>query len=504
MHEAGQQAVPSTVSGLHPAFRGLSKFAPTADSGYQLLPLRFLDLDDHRFVLTNFSGQHTVLDKQVLRQLIRHELATDHPLVDELEARQFLMRKGQGRSDVAIDLLATQYRTRLSRLADFTSLHILVVTLRCDTACRYCQVSRVSENKTAYDMTAETADLATDLVFRSPSQQLKIEFQGGEPLLNFPIVQRIIERATTTNAIAKRDLRFALCTNLAPITREMLEFCRARQVDISTSLDGPRELHAANRPRATADSYERTIRGLELAREILGPRSVSALMTTTRESLKCPEAIVDEYVQRGFDSIFVRPLSPYGFAVKQDSRIGYAGADWNEFYKRALERILELNRAGIVMREEYATIVLRRLLTPHPTGFVDLQSPTGLGISVAVYNYDGDVYLSDESRMLAEMGDQTFRVGNVSTHTYEELFYSEQLRQLVFDTMTEAIPQCATCAFQPICGTDPTFHHVTQGDAIGHRPTSAFCSHNMFVMRLLVQILEDDASSAEILRRWAY
>ena len=30
-----------------------------------------------------------------------------------------------------------------------------------------------------------------------------------------------------------------------------------------------------------------------------------------------------------------------------------------------------------------------------------------------VYNYDGDVYASDEGRMLAEMNDDTFKIGNV-------------------------------------------------------------------------------------------
>lgn len=469
--------------------------------GYRLLPFRFTDLDAKRFVATNFAGQHVVLPKETLRAVIRHALGPDDPVVVELEARLFLRREG---SDVAVDLLATQYRSRMAHLADFTALHIFVTSLRCDTSCPYCQVSRVSEDRLAFDMRPDVADRSVDLVFRSPSPTLKIEFQGGEPLLNFPLIRRIVERALDVNRAARRDLSFVVCTNLAPLTREMAEYFREKSVVLSTSLDGPRELHVANRPRAAGDSYEATLRGIAMAREILGQGGVSALMTTTRRSLEAPEAIVDEYARLGFSSVFLRPLNPFGFAVTGAARLAYSTEEWSAFYERALRHILRLNREGIAFREDYAALILRRLLTPHATGFVDLQSPTGLGIAVALYNYDGDVYMSDESRMLAAMGDRTFRLGNVLTDSYEALFYSERLQRIVMDTMSEGIPQCSTCAFQPTCGTEPTFHHATQGDMVGHRPTSGFCQRTMHATKFLVTLLEDEPESAEILRQWAY
>jgi sulfatase maturation enzyme AslB (radical SAM superfamily) len=82
-------------------------------------------------------------------------------------------------STVALDLLALKVRTKLRRLPDFTGLHIFVVSLRCEHSCPYCQVSRQSDDKTAFDMSPETAEKALSLVFRSPSPNIKIEFQGG-------------------------------------------------------------------------------------------------------------------------------------------------------------------------------------------------------------------------------------------------------------------------------------------------------------------------------------
>ena len=158
------------------------------------------------------------------------------------------------------------------------------------------------------------------------------------------------------------------------------------------------------------------------AREVLGFDKVGALMTATRLSLQHPREIVDEYVNNGFQSIFLRNLSPYGFALKTARSIGYAVDDFLPFYREALDYIIEVNRKGINFVELYAQLLLTRILTPFSTGYVDLQSPAGAGIGVAVYNYDGDVYASDESRMLAEMGDKQFKLGNVHTDSYEQIF----------------------------------------------------------------------------------
>src|SRR5260221_268749 len=127
-------------------------------------------------------------------------------------------------------ILALASRTRYQRLANFTALHIFVVSLRCEHSCPYCQVSRQSDDRVAFDMTRETATKALDLVFRSPSPTLKIEFQGGEPLLNLDLVRFIVELALEKNREAKRDLQFVIASNLALLTDEVLEFCKAHHV----------------------------------------------------------------------------------------------------------------------------------------------------------------------------------------------------------------------------------------------------------------------------------
>ena len=143
------------------------------------------------------------------------------------------------------------------------------------------------------------------------------------------------------------------------------------------------------------------------------------------------------------------------------------------------------------------------MLTPFATSYVDLQSPAGAGTSVLVYNYDGDIYATDESRMLAEMQDKTFRLGNVHETSYQELVTGEPYRRLMAASINEALPGCVDCAFQPYCGADPVFHHATQGDMFGHRPTSGFCHRNMEVLKHLFNLLSNgDAETRRILLGW--
>jgi His-Xaa-Ser system radical SAM maturase HxsB len=484
----------------------MNKFAPLADfergkgTGYRLLPFRFERLDADRYVATNAVGEYAILKNDVLRAFSEHRLASGSPEYATLKSKHFLLDDD---SAVAIELLALKTRTKLERLSNFTALHMFVVTLRCEHSCPYCQVSRQNDDKRQFDMTPEIASKALDLVFRSPSPSLKIEFQGGEPMLNFPLIQHIVAGALERNAVAKRNLGFVIATNLAVVNDEILAFCREHSIHISTSLDGPKDLHNRNRPRPGGDSYERTIDGIRRVREALGRDEVSALMTSTEASLGRVKEIVDEYVADGFNGIFLRPLSPYGFALKTKWFRKYNAEKWLPFYFEGIDYIIELNKAGIHFTEFYAATVLTKMLTPFQPGFVDLMSPAGIGIGALLYNYDGGVYASDESRMLAEMGDQTFRLGDVQTDSYEELLLSDALLDPLEASFAGSAPMCSTCAFEPYCGSDPVYHHATQGDFVGRKPASDFCHRNMSIFKGLIERMEADAFTRELFTRWA-
>jgi His-Xaa-Ser system radical SAM maturase HxsB len=480
-------------------FHDLAQYHSPVD-GYGLLPFRLTRFDEGRYLITNDIGDHVVLPTDDLEALVAKRLDPGSKTYLDLRAKNMVSDE---RASVHGRVLASRYRTKKSFLDGFTKLHMFVATLRCDHSCPYCQVSRQSEDRVRYDMTPEIARKGVDLMLSVPATAVTCEFQGGEALLNFPLVQECVAYAKERNSSVGKRITYVVCTNLSTLTDEHLDWFKREEVLVSTSLDGPAALHDKNRPFSKGSSHAVVERNIRRVQEALGPGGVSALMTTTKDSLAHPDEIIDEYLRLDLQAIFLRPLSPYGFAVKTAKAIGYDMEAFLRFYVRALERIIGVNRAGRPFLESYATLILQKILTPHPLGYVDLQSPAGAGFSAVVYNYDGEVYASDESRMLAEMGDTSFRLGNVLEDGYQDIFFGDRMQEIAAASCNESLAGCSDCAFQPWCGADPVYHHATQGDMFGHRPSSGFCKKNMGIIRHVLKLLHaGDPELEDIFWSW--
>lgn len=468
---------------------------------YSHLPFRFTHLNDRQVLITSEAGEFHLLDPSTFETFARRDPLPDRNELRSLEAKHLIYQKSP---ETAVRLLATKLRTRKSFLRGGPSLHIFVVTLGCDHGCHYCQVSRRLHSAGRYEMSLETANAAVDRLFDSPSPHLTVEFQGGEPLLAFPVIRHIVELIQARNVQERRQIVFSITSTLHYLTDEILEFMRVHDFQVSTSLDGPADLHNANRPLPGRDAHSLTVQSVQRTRQALGAESVAALTTLTRRSLERPREIIDEYVRLGFRSIFLRPLSPYGFAKKSERRLGYTVEDFLRFYETALNYILELNRKGFPIEEAYAKILLSSILTPFPTNYVDLRSPVGSGFGALVYNYDGDVYASDEGRMLREAGDDTLRLGSV-TDDYRTLMQSPAMELLAASGLAETLPGCSDCAFVPYCGPDPAGSLSRHGDPVGHRAESEHCQRHMGLFKILFSHLaEGDPYTLQIFEDWVH
>jgi uncharacterized protein len=475
------------------------KFSAPSES-LSLLPFNFERTGTNEYLVSNMVGDFIRLTANEINKLVDLELRPGDGLYERAYAAH-LITGAQQRSQR--QLLALRLRSRMSFLRQVTPLHIFVVTLRCEHSCPYCQVSRQSTDRSRFDMSDEVANRALNIAFESPSARMKIEFQGGEPLLNFPLIKKVVLAAKERASAINRTVNFVIASNLALLSDEILRFCKANEILLSTSLDGPADVHNKNRPRPGGNSYDLAVAGIRKAKEVLGPDRVGALMTTTEASLDRVDDIIDEYLRQGLDGVFLRPLSPFGFAIRTKQYHRYDVEKWLRFYERGLRRVLDINRTGTPFREFYAALILTRMLTDKPIGYVDLRSPAGVGIGALVYNYDGSVYASDEGRMLAETGDNKFRLGHVNEDDYKSLILSDRLIESISSSLTQCAPECSTCVFESHCGADPVYHHATQGDTLGIKPLSAFCARQKGIMTLLLDILDNSPEDAAILRRWA-
>lgn len=458
-----------------------------------------------KVLVTTDAGEWIFLNEPEFEDLLAGSITAGHPRFAEAQS------KGLLRDGLDLGALAGKLAHRNYHVHRGPHLHILVLTLRCNQTCSYCQVSRETADSSGVDMSAETAEKVVEMALRSPSPSITFEFQGGEPLLNFDRLRQVVESARARAVRAGKSVSFSLVSNFTAMTEEKAEWLIANDVLVCTSLDGPAHVHDANRRWKYGSAHAEVVRWIEyfnrryveLGRD---PRlwHIDAIMTTTRRTLEAWREVIDEYAARGLTTIHLRPLNPSGFARDAWQLIGYTPEEYLAYYRRALDYILELNRRGVEMIERTASIFLTKILTPDDPGFVDIQSPCGAGTGQVAYNFDGRVFPCDEARMVDAMGDPLFELGRVGDLTVPAMLRHPTVRAIASASLLDTQPMCSDCWNKPFCSVCPVVDFVSQNDLIGERPRSFQCKERMDVCTKLFELLanEEDKQTAEILRRW--
>ena len=212
-----------------------------AQSGFAFLPFRFARIPGvlDRVLLTSEAGEFHFVTEAEFAGLVAGTLDLGAPVIDDLEAKHIVYRDN---ADLAVRLLATKLRTKKSFLRGGPALHIFVVTLRCDHSCHYCQVSRHGGADGRFDLSASDAEHAVKRMFDSPSLELTVEFQGGEPTLAFERIRQIVDLVERRNVTEHRSITFTMTSTLQHLDDEKLAFLREHRFHLSTSLDGDASL----------------------------------------------------------------------------------------------------------------------------------------------------------------------------------------------------------------------------------------------------------------------
>ena len=117
-------------------------------------------------------------------------------------------------------------------LNDLRALEI-IVTARCNLRCSYCYQNA----RKARSMEWETMRASLDLILRSRRKSVNLLFIGGEPLLEFPLVQRAV---AYVEGLRRRELRvhYDIFTNGILLADGHVRFFAAHGVDVQLSFDG--------------------------------------------------------------------------------------------------------------------------------------------------------------------------------------------------------------------------------------------------------------------------
>ena len=453
-----------------------------------------------KVLITTDGGDWAFLSEPEFAQLLAGEITEGHPRFAQLQTGGFL------RDGLDLDALASRLARYVRHVAHGPERHVVTMTRRADGG--------EAASHPRIDLDQTTAERIVDVALQttSPTVSFELQAQGGEPLLNVDGVRHLVQFAQATNTrAAGKTLRFTLVTNLTRMTPETAEWLVANDVAIRTWLDGPAELHDANRAWTAAGAHAEVVRWIEwfgaryrdLGRdpEVWG---VDARVTTTRRTLSAWRALVDEYVARGLRTIHLRPLDPLGLDAEAWKTIGYTAEEYIAFYERTFGYIVELNRGGVHLAEGTASTLLNKILSSGDPAVGDIRSPCSAGTSEVAYDVDGRVFPGDEARRVDASGDPIFALGDVRELTIADVVRHPTVRAIAAASLLDAQPKCADCWNKPFCGLSPVSTYVREGDLFGQRPRCFECKEHLAVAQSLFGALanESDRQASEILQRW--
>lgn len=154
--------------------------------------------------------------------------------------------------------LARNYKNN-SKVVKALCLH---VAHTCNLNCSYCFASQGKYQGDRALMTYEVGKRAFDYLIENSGTRtnLEVDFFGGEPLMNWDVVKRLVHYARSIEKEHGKNFRFTLTTNGLGITDEVIDFCNREMSNVVLSLDGRREVHDRFRVDYKGEgSYERIL-----------------------------------------------------------------------------------------------------------------------------------------------------------------------------------------------------------------------------------------------------
>ena len=121
----------------------------------------------------------------------------------------------------------------------------LHVAHTCNLNCEYCFASQGKYHGDRAVMSFEVGKRALDfLVENSGSRRnLEVDFFGGEPLMNFDVVKKLVEYARSIEKEKNKNFRFTLTTNGVLIDDDVIAFANKEMSNVVLSLDGRKDVH---------------------------------------------------------------------------------------------------------------------------------------------------------------------------------------------------------------------------------------------------------------------
>ncbi len=227
-------------------------------------------------------------------------------ITESYEEVRELVANGELFSEDEYEGYMEQFKTRPT-VVKALCLHI---AHDCNLACRYCFAEEGEYHGRRALMSFEVGKAALDFLIANSGNRrnLEVDFFGGEPLMNFDVVKRLVAYGREQESLYNKKFRFTLTTNGVLLNDEVMEFANREMANVVLSIDGRKEVNDRMRPfRKGAGSYDLIVPGFQKLAESRNQDRYYVRGTFTRHNLDFSEDVL-HLADLGFKQISVEPV----------------------------------------------------------------------------------------------------------------------------------------------------------------------------------------------------
>jgi len=295
----------------------------------------------------------------------------------------------------------------------------------------------------------ETGKRVLDLIMEYPCEEIGVQFHGGEPTLEWDLVDRLATYALARARATGKQLDLAVQTNGTLLTREIVLRCLKDRIHFGLSLDGDRSVHDLTRvfPDGSG-SYEAIERGIRILREVDFP--IAAVCTLTRCNYAHMARFLDSLDEMGAQSVNLNPVLHFGRALDHWEGISLNPTSLLEPHLTYLNHVA---KGGARVLESKAAQMTGRLVTKmHPSWC--RRSPCGAGRHFLTFGVDGSIHPCYDFFHHKELG-----LGQVSrVDRLDNLWLKNPVMRDLQTRRPESLPGCSACAYVRYCEAGCMLH----------------------------------------------
>jgi uncharacterized protein len=273
----------------------------------------------YNIVLDVNSGAVHVVDDVVYDIIPLFETCTKEEIISRLGQSYPESEIAEGHEEVAALVKGQQlftkdeyedYMEQFQERPTVVKALCLHIAHDCNLACRYCFAEEGEYHGRRAIMPYEVGKAALDFLIKASGNRrnLEVDFFGGEPLMNFEVVKKLVAYGREQEKLHNKNFRFTLTTNGVLLNDEVMEFANREMANVVLSIDGRKEVNDNMRPfRNGTGSYGMIVPKFQKFADSRNQEKYYVRGTFTHNNLDFSKDVL-HLADLGFQQISVEPV----------------------------------------------------------------------------------------------------------------------------------------------------------------------------------------------------